>query len=114
MSLDPEMQALLSALAEGQLKLSEGQLKLSNHVDSLAKETRETKIVLAHFATATEAAIERLVERVDDFGRRVVVGSTNAAAVDRKLEDVVGALDARVKALERKNAAKVSSKKRRR
>ena len=105
MSFDPELKVLLTALAEGQVKLADGQAKLS---ESLAR----TDAAVAHLATATEAALDRLAARVDDFGKRVIEGFTKGAGVDRNIEDEIHKLDVRVRDLERRTPPRAPSKKR--
>jgi hypothetical protein len=101
--VDPELKALLTALAEGQLKLAEGQ--------------RRTDAAVAHLATATEAALTateealtRLTDRIGGLSKAILEGFTNGADRDRKLDDALHVLDTRVTKLENK---KPSPKKRR-
>ena len=94
--MDAELKTLLVALAEGQVKLAEGQ---GRHDERLGR----MESAITHLATATEAALTRLTDRIDEFGERVTRGFTNGASSDLKLDDAIHALDARVTKLERKD-----------
>ena len=119
--MDAELKTLLVALAEGQVKLAEGQGRMESAVAHLAEgQGRHDELLaklaegqgrhderlgrmesaVAHLATATEAALTRLTERIDEFGERVTRGFTNGASADRKMDDAIHALDARVTKLE--------------
>ena len=103
------MKELLAALAQGQIKLAEGQVKLEATVSQLAQgqlRIAEGQVKLestvAHLASATEGALTRLTERLDSFRDAILNGFTNGADRDRKLEDELRALEARIKRLEQK------------
>ena len=102
--MDAELKTLLVALAEGQVKLAEGQGRHDELLVALADGQVKLEGTVAHLATATEGALTRLAERIDEFGERVSRGFTNGASTDRKLDDELHALDARVTKLERKKA----------
>jgi hypothetical protein len=111
MPIDPDLKAILTALADGQLKLEAS-------VGKLADGQTRLEATVAHMATATESAfsrtdqaLERLTERIDSFRDTILKGFTNGADRDRKLEDDVRVLDARVTKLEGRGPKKSSKRK---
>ncbi len=92
-SMDSELKALLTALAEGQIKLAEGQTRLD-----------ERMAVMAKAMTNLGERMIDLGERMDGYARAVIRGFTSSVERDGKIELRVDAVEARLDRLEKRRS----------
>src|SRR5207245_2540120 len=100
--MDPELKALLTALAEGQIKLAEGQAAFARDVKAALG---ELTLAQAHTQVAlTDLAgdVRTLGERMDKYAEAVVRGFTNGAERNGKLARRVEVVETRLDRIEKR------------
>ncbi|MBI3183548.1 MAG: hypothetical protein HYZ28_15535 [Myxococcales bacterium] len=109
--MDPELNKLLSALVEGQVKLAEGQARADASLAKLAERQDRTEAALAKLTDRISALgdiVSKLASQVAGMGARldgytemVVRGFTDGAGRHGELKSRVSDLEARVSELEK-------------
>lgn len=97
--MDPDLKALLSALVEGQVKLSEGQATLAAAHARTERRLDGIELVMRQLAEEVVKLTEaqrRTEERLGWFGQQVTRGFTAVARRQGKIEKRVGKLERKV------------------
>ncbi len=112
MAVDPDLKAILTALAEGQTRndtsianLTEGQAHLIALKDTLTEQVgRSAGLIneLAEGQVKLTDRVEKLTERLDGFTAAVLRGFTEGVGRDIATEKRVDQLEARMSQLENK------------
>lgn len=90
--MDPELKALLTALAEGQVKLAEGQAKTDANLGAFARDTKAAIGDLAGHVRDTHVALGELAGHVSELADHVVRLDKGQARLDEKVGVMAEAL----------------------